>query len=1097
MNRAERQQLSTRISEIRSWIQIAREVRFLAQHPPVSDPVEPDSEFSDLESLRKIGAGPDLEVAEAVTSVSILFPGRKKYRPGFEAAARITEFHSDFKSSKREQSLQAAHSRLSEKANREREELGAALTRFESLALRAVETLIDAAHMPVSRTEVLSQGEQHAMKTVIDLVDLHAAQAKLMLNPGICVSGGRCPTSHASARMMVNLARKPRGGRPDGVIDSAAQRVAQQSRREKDRIRKLSEQISLWRGRADAILGVRAEAHRAVTKRLNDAYDRGVVVQLQEPVTLVALTADDTVIPANLITLRDFTINAGDRTRLDDGLNLAVRVNSKLTSFFKQDWTCHRDGRCITFHDRTSEVLHQAKEMEDLLTGLTPPKTGRNVGLDQITEPTLGLAAYFPGNPRLELLDAALVSRARKGLDAITESAKTAQAAADAAKRAATTVRDHDIVRGLQGMDLEVLRKAATSDRVRVAPLTAAGLNSVWDVIKRARSKGLSGLPGLGEASAVALEQAAHRLFEVVREETPVRIDVKVRASHTTALLQALRRWHALRQFSPTPDEAKLAGALQRLFARRRGKVTHVLCLHDPMLGAPSVVARLNDALARSAQSIAECDVWTDFLSRPADYFGMLTELGFLTEDEQNMHGDLPDEIIKAVRDKELKRDHLTASLRTYQSFGARFVLVQEKVVIGDEMGLGKTIEALAVLAHLRAIGQTHFLVVCPAAVVSNWMRETAKHTTLTPHRLHGPMWERTQAAKTWQRKGGVAITTYDLLGWAKENLRGADIGGAVFDEAHYIKNPSAKRSVAAATLMNRLKYVMLMSGTPLENSVQEFRNLIGYIRPDLSEKAPEYLASVFRKHVAPAYLRRNQEDVLTELPELVETDEWLGMSETDEAEYRRAVADGHFMQMRRAAMLSDRSLKVQRLQEIVEEAEANGRQVIVFSFFREVLDLVARQVPGKVFGPLTGSMPANNRQTLIDRFSAAGGGAVLVSQITAGGVGLNIQSASVIVICEPQLKPTMEAQAIARAHRMGQTNKVQVHRLLSENRVDERIRDILAEKRQLFDEFARESVIASRAPDAVDVSDAELARQVVAAERERLFGQTWPSSRR
>ncbi|GAA1135569.1 hypothetical protein GCM10009583_01610 [Ornithinicoccus hortensis] len=125
----------------------------------------------------------------------------------------------------------------------------------------------------------------------------------------------------------------------------------------------------------------------------------------------------------------------------------------------------------------------------------------------------------------------------------------------------------------------------------------------------------------------------------------------------------------------------------------------------------------------------------------------------------------------------------------------------------------------------------------------------------------------------------------------------------------------------------------------------------------------------------------------------------------------------------------------------------------------------------------------------LIDRFSAAGHGAVLVAQVTAGGVGLNIQSASVVVICEPQLKPTMEAQAIARAHRMGQTRNVQVHRLLTENSVDERIRDILVEKKQLFEKFARESVIAKHAPDAVDVTDAELARLVVAAERERLFG--------
>lgn len=115
----------------------------------------------------------------------------------------------------------------------------------------------------------------------------------------------------------------------------------------------------------------------------------------------------------------------------------------------------------------------------------------------------------------------------------------------------------------------------------------------------------------------------------------------------------------------------------------------------------------------------------------------------------------------------------------------------------------------------------------------------------------------------------------------------------------------------------------------------------------------------------------------------------------------------------------------------------------------------------------------------------------VLVSQIVAGGVGLNIQAASVVVICEPQLKPTTDWQAIARAHRMGQLETVQVHRLLSEEGVDQRITEILARKRELFDDFARISETAESAPEALDVSEADLARDVIAAERERLFSQS------
>ena len=114
----------------------------------------------------------------------------------------------------------------------------------------------------------------------------------------------------------------------------------------------------------------------------------------------------------------------------------------------------------------------------------------------------------------------------------------------------------------------------------------------------------------------------------------------------------------------------------------------------------------------------------------------------------------------------------------------------------------------------------------------------------------------------------------------------------------------------------------------------------------------------------------------------------------------------------------------------------------------------------------------------------------MLVSQIVAGGVGMNVQAASVVVICEPQLKPSTEAQAIARAHRMGQLESVQVHRLLSEVGVDQRVTEILARKRAIFDEFARVSETAASAPEALDVSEAELAREVIAAERARLLSK-------
>jgi SNF2 family DNA or RNA helicase len=437
-----------------------------------------------------------------------------------------------------------------------------------------------------------------------------------------------------------------------------------------------------------------------------------------------------------------------------------------------------------------------------------------------------------------------------------------------------------------------------------------------------------------------------------------------------------------------------------------------------------------------------------------------------------------------------LDTTHLTASLRGYQSFAARFALVQKKVIIGDEMGLGKTVEALAVMTHLRAQESHYSLVICPASVVTNWMREIQGKTDLQAHLLHGESDDRTLALQTWKQFGGVAVTTYGHLGWLLPELGDFDrLGCVVLDEAHYIKNPEAQRSGRSAAIIAQTPYAILLTGTPLENRVDDFRSLVGYIRPDLLLEATDLRPRRFRRQVAPAYLRRNQEDVLTELPELVQVEEWLPLSAEDEQTYRQAVFARNFQAMRQAAMVNGmNSEKLQRLREIVEEAEDNGRKVIVFSNFRRALEAAATVMPGHVFGPLTGQVPATKRQEMVDTFSAAPHGAVLLSQIIAGGVGLNIQAASVVVICEPQLKPTTEWQAIGRAHRMGQLHSVQVHRLLSNVGVDRRIWEILGQKTSLFEEFAEISEIAENTPEAIDISETELIRDVLDAERHRLF---------
>jgi len=701
---------------------------------------------------------------------------------------------------------------------------------------------------------------------------------------------------------------------------------------------------------------------------------------------------------------------------------------------------------------------------------------------DQGKTATIEVASSFAKLPNA----VAIIERAA------ADEAKLRKAALDAGN----AVRSRETDRMLADMSVERLREASR-DKIRIGALTENGITSVKAVLTNEHR--LEGFEGIGETSAKRIRAAARTLRQNTFDEMPMRIDIKNRTPEHTEFLRRLRAWDAARRVSASPADFALVEELAPVAAAIDKTVTHAIVVPTSL----STVDQFRDAVqtvAQSAWTISNAqsaalsgDPWDDFLSRPADYFALLAELGFITEDDEKTHGDLPTEIIEAVRDFELKADHLVASLRGYQSFAARFALVQRKVIIGDEMGLGKTVEAIAVLAHLRAKGEHNFLVICPAAVVTNWVREVAAKSKLTPHRLHGP--DRHWAAKNWERQGGVAITTFETLPWLIGNVTLPVLGCVVVDEAHYIKNPDAFRTQRTTQLIGSCERAMLLTGTPLENRLDEFRNLVGYLRPDLALDADEFSPKKFRRQVAPAYLRRNQEDVLTELPELVEVDEWATMSGEDASAYREAVRTGNVMAMRQAAMKhGTRSAKMQRLAEIVDEAEANGRRVVVFSYFLDVLRDVARHMPGRVFGPLTGSVAATERQVMIDQFSAAQKGAVLVAQIIAGGVGLNIQAASVVVICEPQFKPTTEWQAIARAHRMGQLESVQVHRLLSDEGIDLRLREILAAKKEMFESFARESETAASAPEAYDVTEAELTREILADERQRLFGQSAPS---
>ena len=667
---------------------------------------------------------------------------------------------------------------------------------------------------------------------------------------------------------------------------------------------------------------------------------------------------------------------------------------------------------------------------------------------------------------------------------------------------------------------IEQLRDAMAG-RVQLGSLEAHGYRSVLDVA-RADPDALAALPRVDRHTAEQAVVAARRAMEGMADDVTVRLDPDARPAAETRLLAAAWRYdRAERSVAAWAEDFKelraWVGPLLRPAARVSRRFRFLLGreAHDRGLAALQELdarladeraARLADDIAATRRALAEPtpdddELWRDYERRSVEVNMLLAAVARAEADEaleqarvDAARGYVPAELADHVRRHPLDTSLMKASLRGYQAFGAKFALSQRRAILGDEMGLGKTIEAIATLAHLRARGATHFLTVCPASVLVNWMQEVAKHSELNAHRIHGP--ERDGALARWADEGGLGVTTYETLR-TMEPPAGVELDMIVVDEAHFVKNPDTQRSQAVRRWMELADRALFLTGTPMENRVDEFRTLVDYLQPDVAAAIGDSDglagAKAFRRTVAPAYLRRNQDDVLSELPERLDQLDWVELTPADLDAYREAVASENFMAMRRATFVGDGrrpSAKLERLAEILDEAADNGRKVVVFSFFRATLEVVCSMVGDAAHGPLTGSTPAEDRQKLVDEFTAVDGHAVLVSQIQAGGVGLNMQAASVVVLTEPQWKPSAEEQAIARCHRMGQVRRVHVHRLLAEDSVDQRMLEVLAEKGALMDAYVRESDLKDASVDAVDASShgaPDDERRIVAGERARL----------
>jgi superfamily II DNA or RNA helicase len=477
----------------------------------------------------------------------------------------------------------------------------------------------------------------------------------------------------------------------------------------------------------------------------------------------------------------------------------------------------------------------------------------------------------------------------------------------------------------------------------------------------------------------------------------------------------------------------------------------------------------------------------------------------------------LRDRLTAGIRPAEPPPD-LQATLRDYQLRGLAWLDLMTSLGLGgclaDDMGLGKTVTLIAL--HLKRARSEPTLVVCPASLLGNWQREITRFAPGVPvRRFHGP--DRSLDGLD----GGFVLTTYGTMRSAAPALAERTWGMVVADEAQHVKNPYSATAKALRTIPAPAR--VALTGTPVENNLSELWALLDWTTPGLlgplksfrarharavengeDEEAVQRLARLVR----PFLLRRKKSDpgIVPELPPKTETDHPVPLTREQAALYEAVVresmlaietAEGMprrglvlklltslkqicdhpalFLKEDHTAAAGDRlaarSGKLALLDELLDTLLAEDGSALVFTQYVGMARLISshlatRAVPVDL---LHGGTPVPERERMVDRFQA-GSTPVLVLSLKAAGTGLNLTRAGHVVHFDRWWNPAVEEQATDRAYRIGQTQPVQVHRLITEGTVEDRIAEMLQSKRALAD-----AILGSGESSLTELTDREL----------------------
>lgn len=409
--------------------------------------------------------------------------------------------------------------------------------------------------------------------------------------------------------------------------------------------------------------------------------------------------------------------------------------------------------------------------------------------------------------------------------------------------------------------------------------------------------------------------------------------------------------------------------------------------------------------------------------------------------------------------------------LRPYQREGVSFLVRAESALLADEMGLGKTVQAIfALRLLLRRPGIDRVLIVVPASLALNWQRELERWAPeVTVRRLVGPQSERTAY---YHLPVPVLVATYEQVSMdALDRIPEGTFDLVILDEAQRIKNRSSRTALACNLLPRRLTWAL--TGTPIENSRADIESIFGFVRPGLIHSSDSRTQML--NAIAPYFLRRRKAEVAAELPPIIYEDLHLELNPEQETAYDVAWAAGSDdirgspKPVSAAALLalitklkqicnyeptSNDSCKLDALNVLVESAAESGTKILLFSQYVETLKWLQSKVDKVPTWLFTGEMSQAVRDDTLAKYRKHAGSGLLLLSLRAGGVGLNIPEADLVVLFDRWWNPAAESQAITRAHRLGRTKTLHVVRFMVRDTIEERIDSILVSKIQLFKEY-------------------------------------------